>query len=180
MPYKADIVKAVRASENFRSELRYIRRGGYDVTEEPGLFKHLEHGLVRVVFPTTVTHVDTGTVVALVCLYDLGEGYNVYAHTICAGAGVNALLKAVHSPMPVALPQPGALGEAAIAKFVAWKEAAWTRFLNDELEFGPDEASATWIGSFWKALDRMFGGGHLTGVGPTAERQVFQEAGERR
>jgi hypothetical protein len=171
-PEMLAIVKAVRSSENFKSELRYIRRGGYDVTEEPGLFKHLERGLVRVVFPTNVARVDAGTVVALVCLYDTGEQYNVYAHTICAGPGVNALLKATHSQMPVALPQPGATGEAAIAKFVAWKEAAWTRFLNDELEFGSDAASATWISSFWRALDRMFGGGYLTDTGRTAARQT--------
>ncbi len=168
MPDMTATVQAVRASENFKSELRYIRRGGYDITEEPGLFKHLERGLVRVVFPTTVTRVDIGTVVALVCLYDTTEAHNVYAHTICAGPGVNTLLKAIHSPMPVALPQPGALGEAAILKFVAWKEAAWTRFLNEELDCGVDQASATWIASFWKALDRMFGGGHLTGAVPRA------------
>jgi hypothetical protein len=169
-PEMLAIVRAVRSSENFKSELRYIRRGGYDVTEGPGLFKHLERGLVRVVFPTTVAQVDAGTVVALVCLYDTGEQYNVYAHTICAGPGVNALLKAIHSQMPVALPQPGATGEAAIAKFVAWKEAAWTRFLNEELDVGPEKASAIWIGNFWKALDRMFGGGHLvSGQEPATE-----------
>jgi len=157
----ATIVRTVRESENFKSELRYIGRGGYEITEGPRLFKHLENNLVRVVFPTTVTRVDAGTIVALVCLYDARERYNVYAHTICAGPGVNALLKAIHSPMPTALPQPGAKGEEAIGKFVAWKEAAWTRFLNEELDVGLDKASAIWIGNFWKALDRMFGGGCL-------------------
>jgi hypothetical protein len=148
--------------------VRYIARGAYEVADHPRLFKHLEHGLVRVVFPTTVTEVVEGTVVALVCLFDLRERYNIYAHTICAGPGVNVLLSAWFSQMPQALPQPGKDGEKAIARFVAWKEAAWVKFLNDELELGTEEASAVWVAHFWKALDRMFGGGHLVGYDPSA------------
>ena len=163
-----EIVDAVRRSDNFGSEVRYIARGAYEVTDQPRLFKHLEHGLVRVVFPTTVSEVVEGTVVALVCLYDQRERYNVYTHTICAGPGVNVLLRASFSPMPQALPQPGRDGERAIAQFVAWKEAAWVKFLNDELDLGTEEASAIWLANFWKALDRMFGGGHLVGFDPAS------------
>jgi hypothetical protein len=163
-----EIVDAVRRSDNFKSEVRYIARGSYEVTDQPRLFKLLEHGLVRVVFPTTVSEIGEGTVVALVCLYDQREQYNVYAHTICAGPGVNVLLRASFSQMPQALPQPGRDGERAIAQFVAWKEAAWVKFLNDELELGTEEASAIWLANFWKALDRMFGGGHLVGFEPSA------------
>ena len=162
-----EIVDAVRRSDNFVSEVRYVARGGYEVVDQPRLFKHLEHGLVRVVFPTTVSEVVEGTVVALVCLYDQREQYNVYAHTICAGPGVNTLLRASFSQMPQALPQPGRDGEKAIAQFVAWKEAAWVKFLNDELELGTEDASALWLASFWKALDRMFGSGHLVGYDPS-------------
>jgi hypothetical protein len=50
---------------------------------------------------------------------------------------------------------------AVIAKFIAWKQAAWGKFLNEELEQGTAAASARWLASFWKALDRMYGGGHL-------------------
>ena len=162
-----EIVAAIRRSENFTSEVRYIARGDYQVADQPRLFKHLEHGLVRVVFPTTVSEVVEGTVVALVCLYDQREQYNVYAHTICAGPGVNVLLRASFSQMPQALPQPGREGEKAIAQFVAWKEASWVKFLNDELELGTEDASALWLANFWKALDRMFGGGHLVGYDPS-------------
>jgi hypothetical protein len=70
--------------------------------------------------------------------------------------------------MPQALPQPGKAGEKAIAQFVGWKQAAWTRFLNDELDLGTERASAIWIANFWKALDRMFGGGHLRHYDPDA------------
>jgi hypothetical protein len=70
--------------------------------------------------------------------------------------------------MPQTLPQPGKAGEKAIAQFVAWKEAAWVKFLNDELELGTETASAVWIANFWKALDRMFGGGHLVEYDPAA------------
>jgi hypothetical protein len=162
------IIDAVRTSDNFKSEVRYIGRGGYGIAEDARLFKHLENGVVRVVFPTTVTEVVEGTVVALVCLYDTRERYNIYAHTICAGPGVNTLLRAHHSPMPQALPQPGKTGEKAITQFVNWKQAAWTRFLNDELDLGTERASAIWIANFWKALDRMFGGGHLRHYDPDA------------
>lgn len=163
-----EIVDAVRRSDNFKAEVRYIARGAYEVAEQARLFKHLDQALVRVVFPTTVSEVVEGTVVALVCLYDQREQYNVYAHTICAGPGVNALLRAGFSQMPQALPQPGRAGEKAIAQFVAWKEAAWIKFLNDELELGTEEASAVWLANFWRALDRMFGGGHLVGFDPSA------------
>ncbi|MDX2192747.1 MAG: hypothetical protein NW201_05300 [Gemmatimonadales bacterium] len=157
----AAITRAITSSENFQSELRYVARGGYRVAAEPRLFKVLENDVVRVVFPTDVTEVGEGTIVALVTLYDLRKDENIYAHTITAGPGVNILLRAIHTPMPVALPQPGKDGERAIGKFVQWKEAAWVKFLNDELELGTEGASAIWIGNFWKALDRMFGGGHL-------------------
>jgi hypothetical protein len=167
-PGMQEIVEAVRRSENFRSEVRYVARGAYQVADQPRLFKHLEQGLVRLVFPTTVTEVVEGTVVALVCLYDQREQYNVYAHTICAGPGVNVLLRASFSQMPQALPQPGRDGEKAIAQFVAWKEAAWVKFLNEELDLGIEEATTVWLANFWKALDRMFGGGHLVGYDPSA------------
>jgi hypothetical protein len=163
-----EIVRKVRESENFRSELKYIGRGGYQVAARPRLFKHLENDLVRVVFPTAVTEVTEGTVIALVCLYDRRQNENVYAHTICAGGGVNILLRAFDSPMPQALPQPDPLGPKAIRQFVAWKEASWVKFLNEELELGAARASEIWLASFWKALDRMFGGGHLVAYEPAA------------
>lgn len=163
-PAQADmaaIVQGVLESDAYRNEIRYVGRGGYEVARTPRLFKHLEHDLVRVVFPTDATIVTEGTIVAMVNLWDKRERHNIYCHTICAGPGVNTLLRALHTPMPVALPQPGKAGEAAIAQFVAWKQAAWVRFLNDELELGAPEASAIWIRNFWRALDRMFGGNVL-------------------
>ncbi|HMV32071.1 MAG TPA: hypothetical protein PKA50_08100 [Gemmatimonadales bacterium] len=162
------IVRLVRESDAFQGEARYLERGGYQLTEQPRLFKHLEDDLVRVVFATNVTEVVEGTVVAMVTLYDQRQKYNIYAHTICAGPGVNILLKARFNPMPQARPQPGVAGEAAIAQFVAWKEASWTKFLNDELLLGTETASSLWIATFWKALDRMFGGGHLVNYDPDA------------
>jgi len=171
------IIQAVKDSENFKSEVRYIGRGNYQVAESARLFKHLENDLVRVVFPTTVTEVGEGTIVALVCLYDQKDDYNVYAHTICAGPGVNTLLRAIWSPMPQARPQPGIAGDRAIMQFVAWKQAAWTKFLNDELDLGTEEASRIWIANFWKALDRMFGGGHLLGFDPARELEAIRAFG---
>lgn len=149
------------ASECFKVEAAYLRRGGIDVAAQPKLFKRIDDRFVRLMFPTSVTEVDDGTVVALVCLWDHQEDCNVYAHCISAGPGVNAQLRALYSPLNQVKPQPGVRGDAAIAKFIAWKQAAWGRFLNEELECGTTEASRRWIESFWKALDRMYGGGHL-------------------
>jgi hypothetical protein len=160
------IVEAIRSSENFKAEARYIGLGGYTVAETPRLFKYLEDDLVRVVFPTNCTEVCDGAIVTLTTLWDKKNRYNIYAHTICAGPGVNTLFRAIHAPMPSALPQHGKDGEKAILRFVAWKEAAWTRFLNDDLELGAEEASALWLDNFWKALDRLFGGGHLVDFEP--------------
>ncbi len=168
MADRTTVIRAVTDSENFKAEVRYIARGGYQVGPEPRLFKLLENDLVRVVFSTTVTEVAEGTIIALVSLYDQKEKCNVYTHTICAGAGVNILLKAMFNPMPQALPQPGREGEKAIAQFVAWKEASWVKFLNDELDLGTPTASAIWLANFWKALDRMFGGNHLVNYDPDA------------
>ncbi len=164
----ASIVAAVRNSEAFKAELKYIRRGGYDVQDEPRLFKFLEHGLVRVVFATTETEITDGTVIALTCLYDLNNEYNIYGHTICAGPGVNTLLRAFDSRMPQALPQPAPIGEREIRRFVAWKEASWVQFLNDDLDLGTERASQVWLARFWKAMDRMFGGGTLVNYDPEA------------
>ena len=156
-----EVTRAIQASACFRAESAYLARGGIEVRPAPRLFKFLENDLVRASFPTTVRIVDEGTVIALVTLFDLRESACVYAHVICAGPSASALLKAVYSPLSQAKPQPGIEGDKAIAKFIAWKQAAWTRFLNDELEQGPEAASAAWMASFWKAMDRMYGGGTL-------------------
>lgn len=166
MDERSTIIEAIKASENFKSEVKYIGRGGYRIADEPRLYKVLENDVVRVVFPTLVTEVADGTIVGLVTLYDRKNQYNIYAHTLCAGPGTNILLRAFDSPMPQASPQPQPLGNKAIRQFVNWKEAGWVKFLNDELELGTEEASRLWLASFWKALDRMFGYGYLMGFDP--------------
>ena len=155
------IVREVLESECFRAEAEYAEAGGYRVSRRLRLYKELEDGLVRVVFPTEVAELEEGAVVAITCLYDRARGRNRYAHTICAGPGANPTLKAVHSPLGRATPQPGVAGDKAVLHFVEWKKASWGRFLNDELELGNKAASALWVRSFWKALDRLFGGGVL-------------------
>jgi hypothetical protein len=158
-----EIIEAVLASECFESEVIYAEAGGYGVSRECRLYKELPDGLVRVVFPTDVAELEDGAVVAITCLYDRKKGRNVYAHTICAGPGANPTLRAVHSPLGRVTPQPGVAGDKAVLHFVQWKQASWGKFLNDELELGNKQASALWIRSFWKALDRLFAGGVLLG-----------------
>ena len=161
---KEQVIDAVRNSESFKAEAAYAARGGYRVVSEPRLYKELEDEQVRVVFPTTVDALQDGSVIAITCLFDRKENVNIYGHTICAGPGVNALLRAIHAPLGKATPQPGIAGEKAVLHFIEWKKASWGRFLNDELEWGNRKASALWIRNFWKALDRMFGGGVLMNV----------------
>lgn len=161
---KEQVINAVRASECFKAEVAYAERGGYKVIREPRLYKELEDNMVRVVFPTEADALEEGSVIAITCLFDRNENINIYGHTICAGPGVNGLLRAIHSPLGKATPQPGVAGEKAVLHFVEWKKASWGRFLNDELDRGNKIASAIWIRNFWKALDRMFGGGVLMNV----------------
>lgn len=158
-----DIIKQTTTSECFRVEAAYVRRGGLETATEPRLFKHIDDRFVRMIFPTSAEEIDDGTVVAMVCLWDRKEQINVYAHCISAGPGANAQLRALYSPLNQVKPQPGVEGDKAVTKFVAWKQAAWGKFLNEELEAGTREASRRWLTSLWKALDRMYGGGNLCG-----------------
>lgn len=166
-----EIILAVVESACFRSERACLARGGFPVSDRPRLFKRLENEKVRLIFPTTVTEVDFGVAVGMVCLFDLAERINVYAHAMFAGPDVNASLKSLFVPATQAKPQPGNEGNKAIVKFAAWKTAAWDKFLIDELELGTPRASQIWIESFWKALDRMYGGGNLIGAAPGHERR---------
>ncbi len=161
---KNHVIEEVRNSECFKAEVRYAARGGYTTELEPRLYKELEGGLIRVVFPAKPSYMEEGTVLAVTCLYDSNERYNIYGHTICAGPGVNTLLKNVFAPLGGAHPQAGNAGPKAILKFVEVKRALWNRFLIEDLELGNEAAAARAVQGFWTALDRMLGGGHLMNV----------------
>lgn len=156
------VIQTVLDSDGFRAETVYTERHTpYTVSREPRLYKVLHDGLVRVVFPVECGPIQLASVIAITTLYDIEKKYNIYGHTICAGPGVNGLLAAIHAPLGNANPQPGIEGEKAVLRFIDWKRAAWDKFLIDELELGSEEASDQWVRNFWKALDRLFGGGHL-------------------
>ncbi|WP_320046892.1 hypothetical protein [uncultured Ilyobacter sp.] len=158
-----EIIKRTVTSECFKAEAAYVRRGGIETSTEPRMLKRIDDRFVRTVFPTSVKDINDGLIVAMVCLWDEQEQINVYAHCISAGPGVNAQLRALYSPLGQVKPQPGVEGDKAVTKFIAWKQASWGKFLNEELELGTTEASQRWLASFWKALDRMYGGGNLRG-----------------
>lgn len=156
------IVQKCIDSEGFRAEVRYAERtGDYTISRKVRLYKELEGDLVRVVFPANETAMEVGSVMAITCLFDLKEDYNIYGHTIIAGPGVNGLLKAVNAPLGGAHPQSGNAGPKEIMRFVELKRASWDLFLIQELELGNHTASENYIRTFWKGLDRMFGGGYL-------------------
>jgi len=165
---REETIRRVRESACFRAEAGYLARGGVEIDDRPRLFKYLEHEKVRLIFPTSVTQIDEGVAVAMVCLYDRAENVNVYAHAIFAGPGANASLRSLFVPATQAKPQPGIEGDKAILKFVAWKQAAWGKFLNEELAHGTERASKDWIANFWNALDRMYGGGNLLAMAASA------------
>lgn len=156
-----EFIRRTCESEAYRIEAAYVRRGGIEVVDRVRLFKKIDERFTRLIFPTTAKEIDDGIVVGLICLWDRKIDGNVYAHCVSAGPGVNAQLRAVHSPLNQVKPQPGVAGDAAVVKFTAWKAAAWGKFLNEELDLGTAAASSRWLASFWKALDRMYGGGHL-------------------
>ncbi len=161
MSDKECIIDAVRQSECYKAEVRYAERGGYRIDNAPRLYKELEENLVRVVFPAQPAYMEEGTVIAITTLYDRAEKYNIYGHTICAGPGVNPLLRNFFAPLGGAHPQAGNAGPKAIQTFVAVKQALWNRFILEDLELGNAKAGARYVRGFWNALDRMFGGGHL-------------------
>lgn len=151
----------VVASPCFKVEAGWLGRGGFEVRTRPRLFKQLEDEKIRMIFPTHVSVIEEGVAVGLVCLYERTSRTTIYAHAIFAGPTANASLRSLFVPASQTKPQPGVEGNKAILKFVAWKQAAWGKFLNDELEVGTERASITWIEKFWQALDRMYGGGNL-------------------
>lgn len=155
------IIEKVCTSDSFRAEKAALGRGGCRVADRPGLVKPLENRKVRLIFRTDARVIDYGVTVGLVCLFDQAAEVNIYAHPIHAGPGVNTALSSLFVPETQAQPQPGVAGYKARQKFVAWKKAAWSKFLIDELESGTEHASAIWLANFWKALDRMYGGGNL-------------------
>lgn len=156
------VIQTILDSDGFRGETVYTERHpAYKVHREPRLYKVLHDGLVRVVFPVECGNIQLASIIAITTLYDIEKEYNIYGHAICAGPGVNGLLKAIHAPLGNANPQPGVDGEKAVMRFVDWKRAAWDKFLTEELDLGEQEASDIWVRNFWKALDRLFGGGHL-------------------
>lgn len=156
------VIQTILDSDGFRAETIYTERHpAYKVHRQPRLYKVLHDGLVRVVFPVECGTIQLASIVAITTLYDIEKEYNIYGHTICAGPGVNGLLGAIHAPLGNANPQPGLDGEKAVLRFVDWKRAAWDKFLTDELDLGSEQAGDIWVRNFWKALDRLFDGGHL-------------------
>lgn len=157
------IIKRACSAECFVSEAAYLARGRFIISTRPRLFKFLEHESARLIFPVAGGEFDEGAAVGLVCLYDMNRDINLYAHAVFAGPNVNASLRSLFVPATQAKPQAGIDRNKAILKFVAWKQAAWMKFLNDDLELGTEAAATTWRANFWKALDRMYGGGNLNG-----------------
>ena len=156
------IVQKTLDSPAYKAEKNYVEIGGhYTVVERVRLFKYLEDDLVRVVFPVDCGILEVGSILAVTCLYHLKEDYNIYGHTICAGPGVNTLLRAIHAPLGSAHPQPGEKGQKEILHFAEFKRALWDRYLLENLDIGLETASENYVRGFWKSLDRMFGGNVL-------------------
>ena len=55
-----EIIRSTVASDAFRVERAYLRRGGLSVAERPRLFKRIDGRFVRMIFPTDIREVDDG------------------------------------------------------------------------------------------------------------------------
>ncbi|MFQ5494912.1 MAG: arsenosugar biosynthesis radical SAM (seleno)protein ArsS, partial [Phycisphaerae bacterium] len=158
-PNHRAIVSDILSSEAWGVEERYARRGGFAVVESPHLVKELDGDFVQVIFPTNVSLVQAGALVAVSCTYHVPSGSVAISYCLCAGpeAEIQFLKGDVAFGLP--RPQPGTAGEEARSTYRAWRRRAWSQFWLNELEGGLAVASEQWLEEFWSALDALFGGG---------------------
>jgi hypothetical protein len=150
------IVAAIRASEVFRIEVDYARRGSFAVEPTPRLVAPLGADWRLAVFATDAARLDGGALVALAAWHHLPTGETRYASCLSFGPEAETLLLRGDRALGLPLPNP-AEGAAARDAYAAWRARAWSQFWLDELELGLESASRRWIESFWGALETLVG-----------------------
>jgi hemerythrin-like domain-containing protein len=150
------VADSVRASEAFRIEVDYARRGRFRVDETPRLVAPLDAEWSLALFPTDAEHLDGGSIVAVAAWHHRPSGETRYAFCLSFGPEPETLFLRGDRALGLPLPHP-AEGAAARADYAAWRARAWSQFWLDELELGVQAASGRWLEGLWGALARLVG-----------------------
>jgi len=157
----ADLVARILASDAWQIEARYAKRGGYTLHDQPRLIQPLGADHVQVIFPTTVSMVQGGALVAAAFTFDIRSFSVLFSYCLCAGP--EADIQLLRGDSALGLPQalPAEQLERARGDYRAWRRDAWTRFWMDELDSGIAVASQRWLDGLWRALEGIFGGNEI-------------------
>jgi len=157
----ATIINDIRSSDAWRVESAYAKRGGFTVMEHPRLVKEIQTDCIQIVFPTNVSAVQAGALVAVAFTHNLPSRSVILSHCLCAGpeSEIQFLKGDVAFRLPQ--PQPAMAGEDARETYRFWRRSAWSQFWLNELERGLAVASEIWLNEFWDALEALFGGNDI-------------------
>ncbi len=157
----AVIVADIVSSDAWSVESAYASRGGCAAVECPRLVRELDDDFIQVIFPTSVSLVQAGSLVAVSFTYHVPSRSIALSHCLCAGA--ESEIQFLKGDIAFGLPRPqsGKAGEDARTTYRSWRRSAWSRFWLNELESGLATASKTWIKEFWAALETLFGGNDM-------------------
>ncbi len=158
----AGIVSDILGSEVWRVEQAYAGRGGFAFIEHPRLIKELESDFVQVIFPTNLSLVQAGALVAVSFTYHAPSRSVAIAHCLCASGESEIQFLKGDVAFGLPRPQPGQAGADARATYRSWRRDAWSRFWLSELESGLAVASERWLNEFWKSLEALFGGNEIS------------------
>jgi radical SAM/Cys-rich protein len=158
----AATVAEIVSSDEWSVEANYARRGGFTVLDHPRLIKELDDEFVQVIFPTNLSVVQAGALVAVAFTYHVPSRRVAVSHCLCAGP--ESEIQFLKGDVAFGLPKPqaGTAGEDARSTYRLWRREAWSRFWLNELESGLDVAGETWIDELWIALGKLFGGNDVS------------------
>jgi hemerythrin-like domain-containing protein len=154
----AQRVERALASPAVALQRGMLERVGLRVDPQPILWKNLPSGHLRLFFPVTdgSARLATGSVVALVLLYDLAREETLYAHPVHAGPEANPLLKHLGGPMAHPRAQEGENGELATRRLLQHKAALWEALEEEQERLGAEEAGRRWRERYGWSLVRLY------------------------
>lgn len=157
----AAIVARVLASDEWQVESVYANRGGFSIMDRPRLIKKLADGFTQIIFPTDVSLIQAGALVAASFTFHAPSQRVAISH--CLVAGPESEIQFLKGDVAFGLPKPqsGAAGDEARTAYRSWRRSAWSQFWLNDLEIGPAAASEVWRTQFWTALEVLFGGNEI-------------------
>jgi hemerythrin-like domain-containing protein len=154
----AQRVERALASPAVAMQRAMLERAGLRVGAQPILWKNLPSGHLRLFFPVSgeSARLATGSIVALVLLYDIAREETLYAHPVHAGPEANPLLKHLGGPMAHPRAQEGENGELATRRLLQHKAALWDAFEAERGRLGAEEAGRRWRERYGWSLIRLY------------------------